>query len=261
MKDLGAEAGCYSIEQLDPKEANKLIAGNDTVGFGYPAYGSDVPEAMKKFMQRLAPTPADKDTFIFCTQWLWSGDGARIGTEFLNTCFRVKWAEHFLMPNNVSVSVFKLPYTNDMGRIEKTLKRAERRIHKFAGRIMAGRPFLRGFNPISVFSGYIQRGPFRRFYERLRDDISIDAKKCTLCEKCVRFCPVGNLYVSSSNTVIARGRCILCLRCYSFCPAMAVEYMDKAHNPDRGEPYRGPVEGFDPELMGPEELPHKKLKV
>lgn len=249
LRDRGAEAGCYSIEEVDPAAADSLIAQSDAVGFGYPTYGSDLPETMKAFMRKLSDQK--KEAFLYCTQWLWSGDGARVGTEFLGPGFQVRWAEHFLMPNNVSVAILRLPYTNDKGRMGKVLKRAERKIQKFAGRISSGRPFLRGFNALSELSGYIQRGPFRRMYERLRDDISVDPGRCTRCEKCIRACPVENLYLGG-GTVRARGRCILCLRCYSFCPVIAVEYMGKAHDPKRGEPYRGPVEGFDPELLRPE---------
>ena len=32
---------------------------------------------MKVFMGELSATKS-KDTLVFCTQWLWSGDGARI---------------------------------------------------------------------------------------------------------------------------------------------------------------------------------------
>jgi ferredoxin len=87
-------------------------------------------------------------------------------------------------------------------------------------------------------------------YQRLRDDISIDGTKCSLCGRCVRNCPAGNLF-QSSQTVKARGRCVLCLRCYSFCPETAVAYMGKLHDPGRGVPYRGPAEDFSPELLRP----------
>ncbi len=246
LRDMGADAACFSVEQVDTGSADRLIAGCDVVGFGYPVYASDLPEIMKTFMSGL--TPVCKDVFIFCSQWLWSGDGARVGTEFLDSEFRVKWAEHFAMPNNVSVSVFRLPYTNDKRRIERVLKKTEAKIQRFARRIMSGKPFLRGFNSVSVFSGYLQRHPFRSMYHRLRNDISIDRGKCISCGYCLKLCPAGNL-CSAGDTINTRGTCILCLRCYSFCPAMAVKYMNRLHIPGRGEPYRGPVAGFKPEIM------------
>jgi flavodoxin/Pyruvate/2-oxoacid:ferredoxin oxidoreductase delta subunit len=246
LMEMGTATTYFSIEQVNTEQADYLIAECDIVGFGYPVYGSDVPEIMKDFMRRLAPF--EKVAFIYCTQWMWSGDGARVGTEFLPRKVRIRWAEHFAMPNNVSVSVIRLPYTNDKRRIKKTLNKADRKIQRFAQRIMSERSFLRGFNPVSVFSGYIQRGPFRYAYERLKDDISVDKVKCTCCGYCVKLCPARNLLLEG-DTIQTRGSCILCLRCYSFCPEMAVEYINKPHNPGRGEPYRGPVNGFDPQVM------------
>lgn len=248
LGEEGHQAREYSIEGLEPGEADRLIRDADVVGFGYPVYGSDLPDPMKGFLTGLAPV--NREAFIYCTQWLWSGDGARVATEFLHSGFRVKWAEHFLMPNNVSVSVLRLPYTNDKKKFARVLKRAEKRARKLAARISRESPFLRGFSQAAVLSGYLQRGPFRRMYEGLRDDISVDLERCTRCGQCVRLCPVGNLY-RSRDSVKARGRCILCLRCYSFCPEMAVAYMDKVHRRERGVPYRGPVEGFNPEKLRP----------
>jgi hypothetical protein len=37
---------------------------------------------MKVFIRSLTPV-REKTAFVFCTQWLWSGDGARIGGSML----------------------------------------------------------------------------------------------------------------------------------------------------------------------------------
>ncbi len=246
LKENGHLAEGYSIENLRTQDAKDLIRDSDVVGFGYPVYGSDLPGTMKEFMASLPPI--SKDTFLYCTQWLWSGDGARVGTEFLHRSYKAKWAEHFFMPNNASVSILRLPYTNDRNKIESILQRAEWRIRSIAGRINAGKPFLRGFNRVAVFSGFIQRGPYRRMYAHLRDDISVDSKRCTLCGQCVRLCPAENLY-QSEDLVRTRGKCILCLRCHNYCPEMAIAYMGKVPRKSLGVPYRGPVEGFDPAAL------------
>ncbi|RJX26862.1 MAG: hypothetical protein C4554_05270 [Dethiobacter sp.] len=85
---------------------------------------------------------------------------------------------------------------------------------------------------------------------QLRNDIGVDTGVCTYCGYCVKLCPVGNLALDG-NRFETRGTCIICLRCYSFCPVSAVTYMKKRHDLKRGVPYRGPVEGFDPEVMRP----------
>jgi ferredoxin len=248
-KNNSTEYGCVNFSEL--------INGYDCIGFGYPVYGSDVPQIMKDFMIDVSkdikksdkkPMITDKPAFIFCSQWMWSGDGARTGTEFLGGSFNIMWAEHFNMPNNVCVNFLKLPFTNDRVKINKILEKTERKINRFASKIIKGKESRRGFNFFSFLSGQIQRVPFRLTFDRFRNDISIDTDKCTLCMKCVRMCPSGNL-VAEGRSIKIKGCCIICLRCYDFCPVSAVKYMKQAHKQSRGIPYKGPVEGFDPEHL------------
>lgn len=249
LQAVGIKTCNYSIEQLVDGDADRLIAENDAIGFAYPIYGSDLPQLMKDFIGSLAAVK-DKKAFIFCTQWLWSGDGARVGAELLQgKGFQVSWAEHFSMPNNVSVTVFSfMPYTNDPVRLARRLAKTAVKIKQFAGRIAGGRPFRRGFNPAAKLAGSLQRLPFRSVFHHLRDDIGTDLARCTACGSCAFLCPVGNL-IQEGSRIKTLGRCILCLRCYSFCPHMAVTYMKKPHRLSRGKPYQGPVENFRPQLL------------
>ena len=130
----------------------------------------------------------------------------------------------------------------------KTLAKTEKRIRGFIEKIMNGRPFRRGFNKISEVSGAFQRVPFRRFFEQLRDDIFYEKSICIQCRKCARLCPSGNLEFEGKE-LKTKGTCILCLRCYSFCPVSAITHMNKPHNLKRGEPYKGPVVEFNPEIF------------
>ncbi len=241
-----------SIESVTAEEADALIDAAPIVGFGYPIYGSDLPQPMKDFLSALGPHPG-KTAFVFCTQWMFSGDGARAATRYLHrTGLRIRFAEHFRMPDDVSVTALRLPYTNDPARLRPVLARADRRAAGFAAHLR-GTPDSsllrllhprRGFNPFSRFLGWFQRVPFRATYERWRDDIAVDLGRCTRCGLCVRLCPSGNLaYDAAADAFPTHGTCFLCLRCYDFCPASAVTNMKRPHDPRRGEPYRGPVPG------------------
>lgn len=148
---------------------------------------------MKDFLFALAKN-LGKPVFIFCTQWMFSGDGARAAKRYLaQSGFDIRWAEHFPMPNNVCVSVLRhfFTYTNDPARIQPVLLRATARARIFAGRILSGRRSLRGFNPFSHFLGLFQRVPFRATFDRWRNDIGIDPAKCTRCGLCVRKCTLA----------------------------------------------------------------------
>ncbi len=244
LSERGIHAVSYSIERLTAFEADAIVEESDLVGFGYPVYGSDVPHIMKEFLDSLSIVE-NKNAFVFCSQWLWSGDGARVGADLVKPKgYRVFWGEHFLMPCNVCVSVtWFLPFTNNRRRIKRNLIRTEKSVRSFVERLVSGRPALKGFNPVSRFLGGLQRVPFRQVFHRLRYDISVDSSSCIKCGRCAEFCPSGNLRFDGSGFQTT-GSCILCLRCYNYCPVSAVKYMNRVHNKKRGTPYKGPNDGF-----------------
>lgn len=246
LTEKGLAAEVRSIEQADREETARQIEDHDVIGFVYPIHGSDLPLIMKEFLSSLPCTSTEKPVFLCCTQWLFSGDGTRAAVEFLDgRHFRVRWSEHISMPNNVCISLIRLPYTNDPDKIGKFLRRAEVRLRRFAEAIFRDTPRLKGFSRWSAFLGSLQRRPFRRYYQRLQDDISVDSTRCSSCGLCVKVCPSCNLYMTGEGAVASRGTCILCVRCYNFCPESAVTYMGRKHILSRGVPYRGP-EGCSP---------------
>ncbi len=248
FENKGRRAQALSIETVTTAEAAALLDGTGPIGFGYPIHGSDLPLPMKDFISALPPAQGKK-AFAFCTQWLWSGDGAALGASMLaEKGFVVPWGEHFLMPNNVTVSLISLPYTNDPQRLQGVLNRAREKATLFTNYILAEAPMMRGFGQVSTFLGSLQRVPFRRVYHRLQNDIAVDHENCIECGECVRLCPVGNLYDEGEN-IATKGNCILCLRCYNFCPVAAITHMGRPHLHSRGEPYKGPVKDFDPGVL------------
>lgn len=249
LAERGFSAAAHSIEGLQAAETAALLEECDIAGFGYPVYGSDVPVPMKDFLEGL-PQGGDKPAFVFCTQWLWSGDGARVGAVFLRQRgYTLRWAEHFLMPNNISLTVTKLvPYTNDAVKIGRVKARAAKRVGVFTKRIDQDQPYTRGFGAFAEFFGSWQRIPFQKTFTRWQNDIGFVMSLCTQCGRCVRLCPVQNI-AWKDGRYEAKGRCILCMRCYNFCPVSAITYMGRSHNRREGKPYQGPGDGFKPERL------------
>jgi len=249
FRKAGHDATARSIEQLSKEQTAYLVQTSDLVGLGYPIYGSDLPQPMKDFISGTLPVAEapGKNAFVFCTQLIFSGDGGRVFEKELTARgYITRWSVHINMPNNVCVSVLPLPYTTDQERIDRRLKKVERRITSFVDTVTSGKSFNQGKGWFPTFLGCMQRKPFRKYFPRLRDDISIDPERCTLCNRCVNICLADNL-VRERDTIRTNGRCILCLRCYNFCPVQAVQYMGRPHKARRGTPYRGPLPEFKPE--------------
>ncbi len=235
-----------SIESADPPQVEQMLDECDVIGIGYPVYGSDLPSPMKQFLRSLPVPPHPVDLFVFCTQWLFSGDGTQAALEFLpSRQYRVRWSEHLFMPNNVCVSALRLPYTNDPKRIARRGAQQIPRISRLADHIVSGSSSHRGFGILPALLGSLQRSPFRRFFSSLQNDFTIDQSVCTRCGLCSKICPVENLTFGHDKIVVPQGRCILCLRCYNFCPVQAVVYRGRGHISSRGIPYRGP-DDFNP---------------
>jgi flavodoxin len=126
----GILARVVSIESLPDDVLETCLREVDLPVFAYPIYGSDIPDPMKAFFRRLPNRALHNDTppkmaAVFCTQWLFSGDGAALADEELLPCgMRAAWTAHIPMPNNICISAIRIPYTNDEGRLAAVRERA-----------------------------------------------------------------------------------------------------------------------------------------
>lgn len=261
----GMPAEAHSIDGLTPEDAARLAGEAGHVAFGYPIYGSDVPQPMKDFLRRLPPLGLR--TYVgFCTQEMFSGDGVRVMEPFLRNSqgpVRIAYARHINMPNNISIEKYGFKVEQDPDRIKAHFDKAEARISAFAKAILEGWELRQGMNLGSRMLGFIQRGPFRLMYPGLMGCMSIDSKKCSGCAICFRICPMGNIRMAEEarehgdekkdhadghkdHVVYEAGRnCCLCLRCYNYCPENAVLFRGTRA---KGKPYQGP-EGTLAELL------------
>jgi ferredoxin len=211
------QAQCYSIEEnINFKE---LILSHEIVGFCYPIYGSRVPRIMREFAGRNIDYLKDKKIIIFCTQWIFSGDGARVFIDmFPRNHVKVIYAEHFLMPNNVN-NLFILPLENNK-KIKKYLVSAEKKIQIICNNIKSGIIKKRGFNVFSHFLGLFQ-GVFMPMWEKKALDLVKVYDDCTQCGLCVSICPMRN-FENRNGKIIPKGNCTICYRCINKCPQKAI---------------------------------------
>jgi len=210
-------ATCHSIET--DIDFSRVIAAENTIGFCYPVYGSRVPRIMREFTLKHIESLKNKKLIIFCTQMLFSGDGARAFTDmFPRDYLNVIYAEHFLMPNNVC-NLFITPLDSKK-RIERYLSNADKKMKRVCEDIQNGITRKRGFNPLSRFLGLFQGVPYPVLEKSGRSKVWI-GNECNKCQLCTSICPMKNLSFINGE-IIPENNCTMCYRCINKCPQMAI---------------------------------------
>lgn len=87
---------------------------------------------------------AGKELIIFCTQLLFSDDGARVAVD-------IRYAEYFNMPNNIC-NFFLFPLASP-GKLQRYIKKADTKLSRTCQNIKDGVVKKRGFNPLSRYLG------------------------------------------------------------------------------------------------------------
>jgi ferredoxin/flavodoxin len=253
LRAEGLDAQAYSIEQIEPQAAAKLMEAAVGVGLGFPIYGSDAPRIFTDWLKELPVQKEVKPTLGFVTQGLWSGTGC----NFLDEVFRekgleLKWSREFNMPNNICLPKFALmfPYESEPAKWANTLEKRERDVKTLAAKVAGEMRYRQHNDPVSRASAWIQRGPFRLMHDPGRSLWSVD-ETCLgdKCGRCVRICPVAN--ISMMDGMAQHGEaCVYCMRCFNYCPTKAIHYWGAGNEKLEMKPaYQGPVKEFRPELI------------
>jgi ferredoxin len=231
-KNTGAQI--HSIEE--DVDFGALIARHDTLAFCYPVYASCVPRPMREFVLRHADALRGKRTIIFCTQLLFSGDGARAMTAFLpDGAKNVTYAEHFNMPNNICN--FPLFRVKNGEQNRRKLRRARRKMERVCADLENGVIRRRGFGKFSQILGKTQNLFWPAIEKRYASSARTDAD-CVRCGLCVRICPAGNLTLGGHG-IEQHDNCVFCYRCVNACPQRAITVM--FHKKPKRQ-YKGPSE-------------------
>lgn len=211
------EAECHSIEETADFAAR--LTAHVEVAVCYPVYCSGVPRLMREFAIRYQGAFQGKKVLIFCTQMLYSGDGARAFTDlFPPGWFTVLYAEHFFMPGNLCNV---LPaWTFGEGFARRRAEKAEEKIERICRNLERGRRVRRGFGRPSRLLGGMQRHYLLTTEDKARDAVTI-GEGCTGCGLCASRCPAGNLLLVRGRPV-PQARCMFCYRCVNLCPRQAI---------------------------------------
>ena len=215
----------FAIEKFKIEDIQNAIDNADKILFGYPIYGSDIPELMKTVMLKL--DGKGKETGIFVTQYLFSGDGSGIAKRFLkNQNFKVNYGVHLNMKSNVNFKIIK--EHKPLNKKEETkarlrLLKAESKMEVFTDAFVKGKSFKEGLGVLSIPLGLLQRPLFRLGYKFIKNKIKINQDKCNQCGYCINNCPHNNFEIKNEK-YFAKDNCMLCLRCFNFCPENAITF-------------------------------------
>lgn len=216
---FGQKTGAKSFSVEEKRNFKNILSSSDTIGFCYPTYGGCVPKIMREFVSSHIEELKDKKLIIFCTQLMFSGDGARAFTELLPKGYgQVIYAEHFNMPNNLcNIGIFSV---KNGDKTKKYIKAAEVKMDKVCKNIQKGKVITRGFNPVSKVLGKSQSAFWPKVEEKKKSSVMVDSD-CINCSICVKKCPVSNLR-STERGIEHKNNCIICYRCVNSCPKKAI---------------------------------------
>ena len=236
---------CYSIENPALKNSTKLtsiIKESDLVIIGYPTYASDLPIPMREFINNL-PNQSEKNTAVFCTQSLASGDGAIFLKEQLRSKgYILQQAAHFIMSNNIYTPLIRFLPAGDYSKISKRNKKANKKVKYFVSKIVNNERLTTGDNFIGHLIGNSQRK--HTSFNKFTKNMYVNNNKCINCKLCVNYCPVNNI-TEENNSININNNCCLCMRCYNFCPTVAINITNKSEDTEKYPRFKGPIKGFN----------------
>lgn len=218
---------------------NHIIDNYDIIGLGYPIYGSDVPIPINNWINGLE-THHQKRAFVFCTQMMYSGDGAAYGGRLIKKKgFIVRQQAHFNMPNNITDYKILRPFNkHNLDRVEQ---RKSKQVHRLVQNIILDRRCRKGSNPVSLCLGLLQRIPYQKMELKWISNAIKVEEKCILCGKCIDLCPTDNFQIIDGK-LVTNNACIACYRCINHCPVNALH---SSKNSLVKNPYKGPSQGFN----------------
>lgn len=221
LKRLSPSYRTSAYDIMKAGDSSALLKATDVVLLAFPIYGSSPPIPMRKFVHRLGAELRGKEVLIVITQYFFSGDGAAsLGRTVKKYGGKIIGAEHFNMPNNLSdCKVF--PIRNGQ-ELSETLSKVNKRMDRFAARLLKGKANKRGFTLLPHAVGFFsQRVFWRKGEAEKRRLLKVDPELCIGCGACIKNCPVSNLELSCGKA-ISKDECVLCYRCVNLCPRRAI---------------------------------------
>jgi ferredoxin len=191
--------------------------GYDMIGFSYPIYGFNSPLPFNKYVKKLKFKEGQK-YFIYKNSgetFAMNNASSRILIRLMRKNRATFVGEyHFVMPYNIH-----FPFEDSF--VKQILSYNEKLMAVMLHNIDNGIVFRIKSNFIYNFAAAIvgiQKigGNVNSFLYK------VDSEKCIGCNKCVKDCPQGNVYIRDGK-IKFHHHCDMCMRCSFFCPTNAIK--------------------------------------
>ena len=225
--ELIAIADLQRSEEVEFKDA-------DTIGIFHPVYCFGVPTLVLKFLERIKkPEGVQPYVYSLCTSGGMMGSAHLIMEQKLyKQGVKLNAYFHIPMPSNY----IPLSQAPSPRRIEKTLKKAEKRLIDDA-KLIAARKSHRPVHlfPLDMLGEVV--GKRAVSYMSDYDKYFWLTEDCNGCELCEKICPASNIIIMNGMPTW-RGHCEQCMACLQWCPKQAIQFKqvtlkrNRYHNPD-----------------------------
>ena len=221
------------VNIVAPITTGGMADHTDTVGLVFPVYFEDMPDIVRRFVEKLQLEP---NTYVFGLATCGSGPGLALHT--LDRLLKKKGAKlaagfSLEMPDN-SIIIFNMipPLDVQKSMLERSLHNIKqiaeivKRKEVFA---IEGKKRLR-----DRLERLFMKAIVTRIYKTPKRFRTTD--KCTKCGSCRRVCPTGNIEVKNGE-IKWGNNCTHCLACLHWCPATAINLgrgsnQKRYHHPD-----------------------------
>ncbi len=221
LQDAFVQIGhpCIIVNIEDILTNKKSFVDNEDVliGLAYPIHGGDAPEILYDFVQHL-PMGRMNNVFILNT----AADFIHFNDATAKRLIKqLEWKDY---PVNYERTIamgcnFLFAYDDHLSK--QLYQVAKDKVQHMRDELIAEKKRLRPAGPILkaiAAIGHWGETLGARLYGRGLK--STDA--CTLCGKCVRECPVGNIR-EENGKIRFNWKCIWCMRCVYGCPTHAIK--------------------------------------
>ena len=245
MEKEGHQVNLYEII----KDQSELDLNNcDMIGFLYPVWGSNPPDPMVEYLEKM-PEGNGKKLFFVGNCCSFTGDtGLRWKNILEKKGYDVFYLDHIIMPTNINIPwlpenvIKKVPVGEEL---KKILSEAEIKLREVCSSILKEEKKVEGGGPISRLGGFMQR----KFYwtaDWYKSRFLVNKKRCVKCGLCYRVCPTGNIKRSKDGEISFGKECILCVKCFNLCPVDAVLICERSRDDEGYRRYKGPDRDIRP---------------